>query len=89
MTRGYDGKKLGFGFMRLPLLDPNDQGSVDAGKVNEMVDRYIDAGFNYFDTSWIPQSAARPHHRHTGIPEYGDMERWVGCLFRTSSTWDG
>ena len=56
MTRGYDGKKLGFGFMRLPLLDPNDPGSVDAAKVNEMVDRYIDAGFNYFDTSWIYHS---------------------------------
>jgi len=48
-----DGKKLGFGFMRLPLTDPNDPGSVDEQKVNKMVDMYIDAGFNYIDTSWI------------------------------------
>lgn len=53
MEKGYDGKKLGFGFMRLPLTDPNDPGSVDVEKVNHMVDAYMDAGFNYIDTSWI------------------------------------
>ena len=51
-----DGKKLGFGFMRLPLIDPNDPSSVDVEKVNAMVDEYIGAGFNYFDTSWIYHS---------------------------------
>ncbi|MBR0164965.1 MAG: aldo/keto reductase [Lachnospiraceae bacterium] len=48
-----DGKKLGFGFMRLPLNDPSDPGNVNADLVKQMVDTYIDAGFNYFDTSWI------------------------------------
>ena len=48
-----DGKKLGFGFMRLPLLDPKDPGTVNMELAQKMVDRYLEAGFNYFDTSWI------------------------------------
>lgn len=48
-----DGKKLGFGFMRLPLLDPNDPKNVDRDLCIRMVDTFMDAGFNYFDTSWI------------------------------------
>lgn len=41
-------KKLGFGFMRLPLLE---NGELDLEKCTEMVDAYMDAGFNYFDTA--------------------------------------
>ena len=43
--------KLGMGMMRLPLLDENDQTSIDIEHVNKMVDAYMDAGFNYFDTA--------------------------------------
>lgn len=42
-------KKLGFGFMRLPTL-PN--GEIDIEQVKTMVDKYIDNGFNYFDTAF-------------------------------------
>ncbi len=45
--------KLGMGMMRLPLLDENDFTSVDYNQVNEMVDAYMDAGFNHFDTAYI------------------------------------
>lgn len=45
-------KQLGMGMMRLPLLDENDFSTVDYDKVNEMVDLYIDNGFNYFDTGY-------------------------------------
>lgn len=45
-------KKLGFGFMRLPLLDQNDDGSVDLELVKQMVDLYMERGFTYFDTAW-------------------------------------
>lgn len=31
-------KKLGFGLMRLPLLNENDEASVDINKTKEMVD---------------------------------------------------
>lgn len=46
-------KRLGFGFMRLPLLDPNDAGSIDIELTKKMVDKYIERGFTYFDTAWV------------------------------------
>ena len=45
--------ELGMGMMRLPLVDENDQTSIDMEQVNKMVDIYMDAGFNYFDTAYI------------------------------------
>lgn len=45
-------KKLGFGTMRLPLLDSENAGSIDYDTVCRMVDTYIQAGFNYFDTAY-------------------------------------
>ena len=33
--------KLGMGMMRLPLLDENDQTSIDIEHVNKMVDAYM------------------------------------------------
>lgn len=45
--------KLGMGLMRLPLVDENDQTSVDHEQVMEMVDAYMDAGFNHFDTAFV------------------------------------
>ena len=44
-------KRLGFGLMRLPLLDPNDDASVDVEQVKEMVDLFMSKGFTYFDTA--------------------------------------
>ncbi len=45
-------KKLGFGLMRLPLLDANDQSSIDIERTKEMVDRFMERGFTYFDTAY-------------------------------------
>lgn len=39
--------KLGFGAMRLPLIDQE----IDAKTISAMVDAYMAAGFNYFDTA--------------------------------------
>lgn len=50
-----DEKKLGFGLMRLPLLDANDATKIDLEAVNGMVDRFLAAGFRHFDT-------AAPYH---------------------------
>jgi len=44
-------KKLGFGLMRLPLLDPNDAANVDVEQVKRMVDLFMSRGFTYFDTA--------------------------------------
>lgn len=46
-------KKLGFGLMRLPLLDDNDAGSIDIEETKRMVDAFIEKGFTYFDTAWM------------------------------------
>lgn len=45
--------KLGFGLMRLPLKDSKDQKSVDIEQLKRMVDTYLDAGFDYFDTAYM------------------------------------
>jgi len=44
---GEDVPKLGFGLMRLPQKD----GASDVAQVEEMVDRFLDAGLTYFDTA--------------------------------------
>ena len=41
--------KLGFGLMRLP----EKNGRIDIETVCEMADRYLEAGFNYFDTAYV------------------------------------
>ena len=46
-------KKLGFGLMRLPLTDPNDDGSIDIEQLKQMVDSFLEQGFTYFDTAWM------------------------------------
>ena len=46
-------KKLGFGLMRLPLLDPHDDGSIDMEQAKRMVDLFMEKGFTYFDTAWM------------------------------------
>ncbi len=45
-------KKLGFGLMRLPLQETSDQTSIDIGRFKQMVDKYLDSGFKYFDTAY-------------------------------------
>jgi len=52
----YMTKKLGFGFMRLPLTDPNDQMGVDMETLNKMVDTFLERGFTYFDTAYMYHS---------------------------------
>ena len=40
-------QNFGFGYMRLPMKD----GEVDLAETSRMVDAFLDAGFNYFDTA--------------------------------------
>ncbi len=48
MYLGASIKKLGFGLMRLP----QKEGAIDIEQVKAMVDRFLEAGFTYFDTAW-------------------------------------
>ena len=43
---------LGFGWMRLPQLSPESE-DINYEQVNQMVDLYLDSGFDYFDTSYV------------------------------------
>ena len=40
--------KLGFGFMRLPLIDATVATSIDIPLLTQMVDLYMSRGNNYF-----------------------------------------
>lgn len=46
-------KKLGFGLMRLPLLNKDNSADIDLEQVKRMVDIFIEKGFTYFDTAWM------------------------------------
>ncbi|MFV0528536.1 MAG: aldo/keto reductase [Lachnospiraceae bacterium] len=48
----FEGKKLGFGCMRLPVLDRTDQTSFDYSAIEALVDTFIERGFRYFDTAY-------------------------------------
>lgn len=52
-------KKLGFGFMRLPLVNGNFE-QIDQKTLCAMVDHFLKKGFRYFDTAWF---------YHNGHPE--------------------
>lgn len=53
MTNLLDTPKLGFGCMRLPLTDSNDQTSIDLDQFKAMVDAFMEAGGTYFDTAYV------------------------------------
>jgi predicted aldo/keto reductase-like oxidoreductase len=44
-------KNLGFGFMRLPLLNKDDPTSFDYELLYKLVDAFMERGFTYFDTA--------------------------------------
>ena len=49
-------KNFGFGCMRLPMID----GAIDESEFCEMIDTFMQNGFNYFDTA---------HGYHNGLSE--------------------
>lgn len=52
MNKGYLGDtipKLGFGLMRLPMLGDE----IDMEQVKQMVDKFMEKGFTYFDTAYV------------------------------------
>ena len=57
---------LGFGMMRLPVKngDPTD---FDYEQLNSMVDAYIEAGYNYFDTSYVYHNGKSEEAVHKAV----------------------
>jgi predicted aldo/keto reductase-like oxidoreductase len=45
-------KKIGYGCMRLPLLNKEDQTSFDYELINKLFNTYLEKGFTYFDTAY-------------------------------------
>ena len=45
-------KNLGFGMMRLPVIN-GEPTNFDYEQLNKMVDAFLEAGYNYFDTSFV------------------------------------
>ncbi len=44
--------KLGFGFLRLPRVDGNQEKDIDWSLLNQMVDTFLAGGGTYFDTAY-------------------------------------
>ncbi len=70
-------KKLGFGFMRLPLLDGNDQTSFDKKQICEMVDTYLAKGFTYFDTAYMYHDFKSENVLKEVLIERHDREKYL------------
>ena len=78
-------KRLGFGLMRLPKKGEE----IDLEQVKEMVDRFLDAGFTYFDTAWAYTGSEEAIRK--ALVERYPRDRfqlatknaaWIGCKTR-------
>lgn len=75
-------RKLGFGLMRLPKKGD----AIDVPQVCGMVDRFLGAGFNYFDTAWaypgseeaIRKALVERHPRKSFLLASKNAA-WLGC----------
>jgi len=65
--KGLKLSKLGFGTMRLPILD-NDYSKIDKDETRKMFKLAFDSGVNYFDTAWM-------YHDHTSEDAVGEILR--------------
>ncbi len=70
-------KKLGFGCMRLPLLQKDDPTSIDLEQVKVMVDRFLEAGFVYFDTAYMYHSYQSECFMKKALVERYPRERYL------------
>ena len=82
-------KKLGFGLMRLPLVDQNEAADVDIEEMSKMVDTFLERGFTYFDTAWA-YAGSEDAIREALVERYPrekyqlatKMAAWINCKTR-------
>ena len=68
-------KNLGFGMMRLPVLTgPTD---FDYAQLNKMVDAFLDAGYTYFDTSYVYHSGKSEEATRKALVERHPRESYT------------
>ena len=78
--------KLGFGLMRLPVLE---DGKIDIEQTKKMVDLFMEAGFTYFDTAWA-YAGSEDAIRQTLVERYPRESfqlatknaAWINCSTR-------
>ncbi len=71
--------KFGFGCMRLPQTDANDPTKIDQELFNQMVDIYMEKGFNYFDTSYAYHNGASEVAIRKAVVERYPLESFKIC----------
>ena len=69
--------KTGFGFLRLPRLDPSDEKSVDYSILNRMVDRFLELGGRYFDTAYTYLGGVSEEALQKSLVERYPRDRFV------------
>ena len=82
-------KKLGFGLMRLPVLDPNDDASVDIEQLKKMVDLFMSKGFTYFDTAIMYNGFASQRAAKAAIVDRYPRESFTLATKLHSGFFDG
>lgn len=70
-------KKLGFGAMRLPLMNPEDKSSIDYEELTKMVDLFMQAGFTYFDTAYMYHNEQSESALKKALVERYDRDSYI------------
>ena len=86
---GEEIKKLGFGLMRLPQ---KSEGVIDVEQTKVMVDKFLEAGFTYFDTAWA-YAGSEDAIREALVERYPrekyqlatKMAAWINCKTRNEA----
>ena len=68
---GEEIKKLGFGLMRLPQ---KSEGVIDVEQTKVMVDKFMEAGFTYFDTA-LPERKISACNQDGSLDQLQDKRR--------------
>ncbi len=68
--------KLGFGMMRLPVLD-GDAAKFDYDQLNQMVDAFLGAGYQYFDTSYVYHNGKSEEAVRKAVVERYSREKYI------------
>lgn len=69
--------KTGFGYLRLPRINPSDETSVDYSILNAMVDRFLELGGTYFDTAYTYLNGASEEAIRKSLTERHPRNRFV------------
>ena len=74
-------KKLGFGCMRLPVLDPGDVTTIDMPQFEKMVDTFLERGFTY-GKHWssVTPGTASPWLPSCRSLSWGKLRIWTSTL---------